>query len=89
MGPRDAAAAQAQNVCARRRAAAWGSGEATISETTATPSSAWPVGDAQPCSVRSKFVDFMPPAQSVHQRFAYYVGRKGKEKVDGYQWQRP
>jgi hypothetical protein len=34
-----------------------------ISDTTATPSSVWPEGDAQPCSVRSKLVDLMPPAQ--------------------------
>ena len=71
MGPYDATAAQARNVSMRQRAAASGSGEATMSETTATPSSAWPVGDVQPCSVRSKFVDFIPPAQSVHQRFAH------------------
>ena len=46
-----------------------------MSETTATPSRAWPVGDTQLCSVRSKFVDFIPPAQSVHQRFGTLRGK--------------
>ena len=75
MGPYDATAPQARNVSTRRRAAASGSGEATMSETTATPSRAWPVGDTQLCSVRSKFVDFIPPAQSVHQRFGTLRGK--------------
>ncbi len=79
VGPRDAAAAQARNFCARREAAARGSLDAAISDTTATPSRAWPVGDAQLCSVRSRFVDLMPPVQSARQRHAslrYGVGEE-------------
>jgi hypothetical protein len=64
VGPRDAAAAQARNVCVRLEAAVRGSGEAMMADTTAMPCRVWPVGDAQPCSVRSRFVELIPPTET-------------------------
>lgn len=45
------------NFCAAKR----GSGDATISETIATPSSEWFVDDTEPWSVRRRLVDLIPP----------------------------
>ena len=45
-------------------AASRGCGEATIAETTAMPSRAWFVRETEPCKVRRRFVDFMPPCHT-------------------------
>ena len=45
-------------------AASRGCGEAIIAETTAIPSRAWFVRETEPCRVRRRFVDFMPPCHA-------------------------
>ena len=42
-------------------AATFGSGDATMSLTTASPSSAWPVTETDPCRQCKALVEFTPP----------------------------
>lgn len=48
-----------------------------ISDTTATPSSARPDVDTEPCRVRSKLVDLMPPMTSLHENSVQEIQENG------------